>query len=113
MLVLGDFNMPPDSAIYRRCWSDFSNAFDSAGFGFGSTHFTHRTAVRIDHVLAGPGWRFRRWLARSSALHTARCCRRRTQDRRRALTVAPRNAATPRHAGRADHSICSATNAAT
>jgi endonuclease/exonuclease/phosphatase (EEP) superfamily protein YafD len=60
VIVLGDFNMPPDSAIYRQFWSDFSNAISSAGFGFGSTHFTHRTAVRIDHVLAGPGWRFRR-----------------------------------------------------
>jgi endonuclease/exonuclease/phosphatase (EEP) superfamily protein YafD len=31
-----------------------------AGFGVGSTHFTRHTAVRIDHVLAGPGWRVRR-----------------------------------------------------
>jgi vancomycin resistance protein VanJ len=60
VLVVGDFNMPPDSAIYRRFWSSFSNAFSVAGFGFGSTHFTRHTAVRIDHVLAGPGWRFRR-----------------------------------------------------
>ena len=60
VLVLGDFNMPPDSAIYRQFWSDFSNAFSTAGFGFGSTHFTRHTAVRIDQVLAGPGWRFRR-----------------------------------------------------
>jgi endonuclease/exonuclease/phosphatase (EEP) superfamily protein YafD len=60
VLVLGDLNMPPDSAIYRRYWLDFSNAFTSSGFGFGSTHFTRHTAVRIDHVLAGPAWRFRR-----------------------------------------------------
>ena len=63
VIVLGDLNMPEDSAIYRRFWSDFSNAFTAGGFGFGSTHFTRRTAVRIDHVLAGPGWRVRRaWM---------------------------------------------------
>ena len=60
VLVLGDLNMPPDSAIYRRFWGGLSNAFDSAGFGFGNTHFTRHTAVRIDHVLAGPGWRYLR-----------------------------------------------------
>ena len=60
VLVLGDFNTPPDGAAYRRSWSDFSNGFTACGFGFGNTHFTRHTAVRIDHVLAGPGWRFRR-----------------------------------------------------
>ena len=60
VIVAGDLNTPPDSSIYRRSWSDFANAFSSAGFGFGNTHFTRHTAVRIDHVLAGPGWRFRR-----------------------------------------------------
>ena len=59
-LVLGDFNTPPDSTVYRRDWSSLTNAFSHAGFGFGNTHFTRRTAVRIDHVLAGEGWRVRR-----------------------------------------------------
>jgi len=59
-LVVGDFNTPPDSAIYRTFWSGYTNAYTAAGFGFGNTHFTRRTSVRIDHVLAGPGWRCRR-----------------------------------------------------
>ena len=59
-LVLGDFNTPADSTVYRRDWSGLTNAFSHAGFGFGNTHFTRRTGVRIDHVLAGDGWRVRR-----------------------------------------------------
>ena len=59
-LVLGDFNTPTDSTVYRRDWSGLANAFSHAGFGFGNTHFTRRTAVRIDHVLAGDDWRVRR-----------------------------------------------------
>lgn len=60
VLVLGDFNTPTDSTVYRRDWSGLTNAFSHAGFGFGNTHFTRRTAVRIDHVLAGDDWRVRR-----------------------------------------------------
>jgi endonuclease/exonuclease/phosphatase family metal-dependent hydrolase len=59
-IVAGDFNMSTDSAIYRAFWSDWSNAFSTAGFGFGYTHYTHRTQLRIDHILAGAGWRVRR-----------------------------------------------------
>jgi endonuclease/exonuclease/phosphatase family metal-dependent hydrolase len=59
-IVGGDFNMPSDSAIYRAFWSDWSNAFSAAGFGFGYTHYTHRTQLRIDHILASAGWRVRR-----------------------------------------------------
>jgi endonuclease/exonuclease/phosphatase (EEP) superfamily protein YafD len=57
VILAGDFNTPPDSTIYRSCWAGYTNAFSAAGFGFGNTHFTHRTGVRIDHILAGPGWR--------------------------------------------------------
>ena len=39
-LIAGDFNMPADSTIYRRCWSTFTNVFSGAGFGFGHTKFT-------------------------------------------------------------------------
>lgn len=58
-LLAGDFNMPCDSAIYRACWGHFSDAFASAGFGFGYTYRIHRTAVRIDHILSGQEWRCR------------------------------------------------------
>jgi vancomycin resistance protein VanJ len=61
VLIAGDFNTPTGSAIYREHWSSHTNAFSVAGFGWGLTQFTtHRTAVRIDHILAGPGWRVRR-----------------------------------------------------
>lgn len=59
-VVAGDFNMPTDSRIYRRDWSELTNAFSSAGFGFGYTHYTRHSQLRIDHVLAGPEWKVRR-----------------------------------------------------
>jgi vancomycin resistance protein VanJ len=65
MLLAGDFNLPCESAIYRRYWSQFSDAFSSAGMGWGYTKFTRWHGIRIDHILAGPGWRFRRcWVGR-------------------------------------------------
>ncbi len=60
LLIAGDFNTPSESTVYRECWSPYTNAFSAAGFGFGPTFFTRRHSVRIDHVLAGPGWRCRR-----------------------------------------------------
>src|SRR5262249_30558545 len=59
-LLAGDFNTPTESTIYRENWSGYQNAFSAAGFGFGSTFFTRHTAVRIDHILVGHGWRCRR-----------------------------------------------------
>lgn len=50
-IVLGDFNMPVESVIYRRDWGDFQNAFNQCGLGFGGTMFTRRESVRIDHIL--------------------------------------------------------------
>jgi endonuclease/exonuclease/phosphatase (EEP) superfamily protein YafD len=60
MLLAGDFNTPPDSVIYRKYWSPFHNAYSDAGFGWGYTYFSRRAAVRIDHQLAGSGWRCRK-----------------------------------------------------
>lgn len=56
-IVAGDFNMPVDSAIYRRDWSGWQNAFSAAGLGFGYTKFTRWFAVRIDHILADASFR--------------------------------------------------------
>jgi endonuclease/exonuclease/phosphatase (EEP) superfamily protein YafD len=56
LLVAGDFNLPIDSAIYRRDWSSFTNAFSAAGSGLGTTKRTRWFGVRIDHILLGPGW---------------------------------------------------------
>ncbi|MFT3771368.1 MAG: endonuclease/exonuclease/phosphatase family protein [Minicystis sp.] len=62
-LVAGDFNTPVESAVYRRTWSPFTNAFSTAGLGFGSTKHTRWHGVRIDHILAGPGWEvLRAWV---------------------------------------------------
>jgi endonuclease/exonuclease/phosphatase (EEP) superfamily protein YafD len=56
VLVVGDFNTPPESAIFRRLWGSYTDAFGSAGWGWGYTFLGGRTRVRIDHILAGPGW---------------------------------------------------------
>jgi endonuclease/exonuclease/phosphatase family metal-dependent hydrolase len=63
-IVMGDFNMSVQSTIYRREWSDRTNAFSAAGFGFGYTKRTPIRAlegvdygVRIDHVLTDPAQR--------------------------------------------------------
>lgn len=56
LLVLGDFNLTVESAIYRRDWGDLTNAFSSTGAGFGHTMFAGWHRIRIDHVLAGPAW---------------------------------------------------------
>lgn len=55
-VILGDFNMPADSAIYRECWSLFDNAFSARGFGYGFTKFTRYFGIRIDHVLSDRSW---------------------------------------------------------
>ena len=57
VLLVGDFNTPPESVIFRRVWSGYANAFSDAGWGWGYTFRTRRTAVRIDHVLVGGGGR--------------------------------------------------------
>jgi vancomycin resistance protein VanJ len=56
VLLAGDFNTPPESAIFRQVWADYSDAFGVAGWGWGYTFSGGKTLVRIDHVLAGKGW---------------------------------------------------------
>jgi len=63
VLLLGDFNTPPESAIFRQQWPDYRNAFSDAGWGYGYTFQARRTAVRIDHVLiGGGGWATGCWV---------------------------------------------------
>jgi vancomycin resistance protein VanJ len=50
-IVMGDLNMPVESAIYRRQWSSFANAFSRCGFGLGWSKRTRWFGARIDHVL--------------------------------------------------------------
>ena len=67
-IVLGDFNMPEESAIYCRDWLSLANAFSTAGWGFGFTKNTNvrgwSYGTRIDHVLWNGTWRCpRSWVA--------------------------------------------------
>jgi endonuclease/exonuclease/phosphatase (EEP) superfamily protein YafD len=55
-LVVGDFNTPVESRIFRRQWGHLKDAFSYAGTGFGMTKLNGWIRVRIDHVLYGPGW---------------------------------------------------------
>lgn len=55
-VIAGDFNMTRDSHLYRRYWSQWNNAFDAAGCGFGATKESRLLAVRIDHILYGKRW---------------------------------------------------------
>lgn len=63
-IVLGDFNTPVESAIFRRDWSWLTDSFDSTGLGFGFTKRSEAFGIsygsRIDHVLADDSWRVRR-----------------------------------------------------
>jgi len=51
LIILGDFNMPVESSIYRDNFSDYQNSFGKAGFGFGYTKHTRMLGIRIDHIL--------------------------------------------------------------
>ena len=55
-LVAGDFNMPSESAIYRRHWGSMRNGFSRAGVGFGYSRRAGWIHLRIDHVLADDDW---------------------------------------------------------
>jgi endonuclease/exonuclease/phosphatase family metal-dependent hydrolase len=59
LLVAGDFNTPPESTTFRDFWGRYTDAFAEAGLGWGYSYHMNRTALRIDHILAGPGWRCR------------------------------------------------------
>jgi len=50
-VVAGDFNLPIESAIFRRHWGDLRDAFSRAGIGTGYTKHTSHWGVRIDHIL--------------------------------------------------------------
>ncbi|MBL0179957.1 MAG: endonuclease/exonuclease/phosphatase family protein [Gemmatimonadetes bacterium] len=53
-IVAGDFNLPIESAIYRRHWAGLRNAFSRSGLGIGNTKHTRRWGIRIDHILTTP-----------------------------------------------------------
>jgi len=60
-IVVGDFNMPSDSTLFRRCWSSsLTDAFSAVGWGFGFTKISEKGGwsygARIDHVLFSTPW---------------------------------------------------------
>jgi vancomycin resistance protein VanJ len=56
LLVLGDFNTPVESRIFREHWGSLTDAFSVAGTGFGMTKYNGWIRVRIDHVLTSGDW---------------------------------------------------------
>jgi len=56
-IVLGDFNAPPESRIYRSEWDGWTNAFSRVGFGIGGTRLNGWIRARIDHVLVDDAWK--------------------------------------------------------
>jgi len=66
LIIGGDFNMPVESAIFRRDWKRFGNAYLDAGFGWGTTKQTRWHGVRIDHILYTEPWTCREvWVGES------------------------------------------------
>jgi len=55
-IVLGDFNTPPESRLYRQAWSSWKNTFSMAGWGLGGTRLNGWIRARIDHILVNDGW---------------------------------------------------------
>ncbi|HWG44494.1 MAG TPA: endonuclease/exonuclease/phosphatase family protein [Gemmataceae bacterium] len=60
VLLVGDFNTPPESVLFRQVWDRYTDAFSVAGWGWGYTFIGNRTAVCIDHILTDPDWHCRR-----------------------------------------------------
>ncbi|MES2124551.1 MAG: endonuclease/exonuclease/phosphatase family protein [Gemmatimonadota bacterium] len=59
-VVAGDFNLPVESAIFRRYWGELRDAWNWGGIGTGHTKSTRWWGARIDHVLTTPDIRPRR-----------------------------------------------------
>jgi endonuclease/exonuclease/phosphatase family metal-dependent hydrolase len=57
VLVVGDFNAPSESVVFRRHWGEYRDAFADAGWAWGYTFRNRWTRVRIDHILVGGGGR--------------------------------------------------------
>lgn len=64
LILLGDFNTPPNSSLFTDVWSGYTSAFDAAGFGYGFTAPCNTSRLwpantpwlRIDHILCDDAW---------------------------------------------------------
>jgi vancomycin resistance protein VanJ len=57
ILLAGDFNLTIQHALFRRDWSEYTDAFARTSWGLGHTMFTRHIGLRIDHILCGSDWR--------------------------------------------------------
>lgn len=55
-LVVGDFNLPVESTIFKDHWSQYSDAWSRCGRGLGWTKRTRKTGARIDHIVFDDAW---------------------------------------------------------
>jgi vancomycin resistance protein VanJ len=55
-IIVGDFNTPSDSPIFRSLQDELTDAFLTAGTGFGVTYYHRAAFARIDHVMFGNAW---------------------------------------------------------
>jgi endonuclease/exonuclease/phosphatase family metal-dependent hydrolase len=58
-IIVGDFNLVPESARFRRDWGDWTDAWEEAGFGTGYTWHSRWFGLRIDRLIHSAGWRTR------------------------------------------------------
>ncbi len=56
VILCGDFNSTPNNWVYRYLLAGFTDAFGSAGHGWGATYHAQRPFVRIDYVFVAPAW---------------------------------------------------------
>jgi endonuclease/exonuclease/phosphatase (EEP) superfamily protein YafD len=58
MIIAGDFNLVPESVIFRDEWGRFRDAWEDAGLGYGFTKKDQpKIRARIDHLLTDGRWR--------------------------------------------------------
>jgi endonuclease/exonuclease/phosphatase family metal-dependent hydrolase len=60
VIVAGDFNSTVHNWSYRRIAEGLTDAYLSAGAGFGHTYHARYPFARIDHVLVSSDWEVRR-----------------------------------------------------
>src|SRR5690606_4384326 len=49
-IILGDFNVPYESVLFKEIKSDFNHAFNEKGNGFRETWFWNIPLLSIDHI---------------------------------------------------------------
>lgn len=58
-MIMGDFNLVPESSRFRADWGDWTDAWESAGIGVGYTWHSRWYGLRIDRLIHSEAWRTR------------------------------------------------------